>query len=38
MEDVKEESEEVTRAMEELAAIRAKYPGLCLPDDESNLK
>ena len=31
--DVKEEPEEVTRAREELAAKRAKFPGLCLPDD-----
>lgn len=31
--DVKEEPEEVTRAREELAAKRAKFPGLCLPDN-----
>ena len=33
MEDIKEEPEEVTGAREELAATRAKFPGLCLPDD-----
>lgn len=32
-EDVEEEPEEVIRAREDLAAKRAKFPGLCLPDD-----
>ena len=33
MENIKEEPEEVIRAREELAATRARFPGLCLPDD-----
>lgn len=32
-EDGKEESEEIKHAREEFAAKRAKFPGLCLPDD-----
>lgn len=32
-EDVKDEPEEIKHARKELAAKRAKFPGLCLPDN-----